>query len=98
MPEAPVYVTASRCYYSRSGIEHMANDKLRIATRNEALGPKPAARKPQKTSSSRDTLPDPTPDEGRRLMAAFLRIRDPNRRAWLAEQVERIADLKSEMR
>ena len=43
-------------------------------------------------------MAEPTPQEGHRLMKAFLQIRDPKRRAWLVEQAERIATLKSFMR
>jgi hypothetical protein len=39
----------------------------------------------------------PTAEEGLRLLMAFIRIHDPGRRAWLLEQVERLADLKSTM-
>ena len=39
----------------------------------------------------------PTAEEGLRLLMAFIRIHDPGRRAWLLDQVERLADLKSTM-
>jgi hypothetical protein len=38
------------------------------------------------------------PEEGLRLLRAFLRIRDPQRRTWLVQQSEQIANLKSTMR
>ena len=38
------------------------------------------------------------PEEGLRLLRAFLRIRDPQRRTWLIQQSEQIANLKSPMR
>jgi hypothetical protein len=39
----------------------------------------------------------PTAEEGLRLLMAFIHIYDPGRRAWLIDQVERLADLKSTM-
>ena len=42
--------------------------------------------------------PESAPEEGLRLLRAFLRIRDPQRRTWLVRQSERIAALKSTMR
>ena len=48
-----------------------------------------------KASAARDE--GPTAEEGLRLLMAFIRIDDPGRRAWLLEQVERLADLKSKM-
>lgn len=44
------------------------------------------------------TVPESLPEEGLRLIRAFLRIRDPKRRTWLVRQSEQIADLKSTMR
>jgi hypothetical protein len=38
------------------------------------------------------------PEEGLRLLRAFLRIQDPKRRTWLVRQSEQIANLKSKMR
>lgn len=38
------------------------------------------------------------PEEGLRLIRAFLRIRDPQRRTWLVRQSEHIANLKSTMK
>jgi hypothetical protein len=38
------------------------------------------------------------PEEGLRLIRAFLRIRDPQRRTWLVRQSEQIADLNSTMK
>ena len=43
-------------------------------------------------------MPETLPEEGLRLIRAFLRIRDPERRSWLVRQSERLADLKSTMR
>jgi hypothetical protein len=42
--------------------------------------------------------PEALPEEGLRLLRAFLRIRDPQRRTWLVQQSEQIANLKSTMR
>ena len=42
--------------------------------------------------------PEMLPEEGLRLIRAFLRIRDPQRRTWLVRQSEQIADLKSTMK
>lgn len=43
-------------------------------------------------------VPEALPEEGLRLLRAFLRIRDPERRTWLVQQSEQIANLKSTMR
>ena len=43
-------------------------------------------------------MPETLPEEGLRLLRAFLRIRDPQRRTWLVRQSEQIANLKSTMR
>jgi hypothetical protein len=43
-------------------------------------------------------IPQSLPEEGLRLLRAFMRIRDPQRRTWLVRQSEQIADLKSTMK
>ncbi|WP_068018714.1 hypothetical protein [Rhodoplanes sp. Z2-YC6860] len=43
-------------------------------------------------------VPETLPEEGLRLLRAFLRIRDPRRRTWLVQQSEQIANLQSTMR
>ncbi len=43
-------------------------------------------------------VPEALPEEGLRLMRAFLRIQDPQRRTWLVRQSEQIANLKSTMK
>jgi hypothetical protein len=42
--------------------------------------------------------PEMLPEEGLRLLRAFMRIRDPQRRTWLVRQSEQIANLKSTMK
>jgi len=42
--------------------------------------------------------PEMLPEEGLRLIRAFLRIQDPQRRTWLVRQSEQIANLKSTMK
>jgi hypothetical protein len=43
-------------------------------------------------------IPASLPEEGLRLLRAFMRISDPQRRTWLVRQSEQIADLKSTMK
>jgi hypothetical protein len=43
-------------------------------------------------------IPETLPEEGLRLLRAFMRIRDPQRRTWLVRQSEHIANLKSTMK
>jgi hypothetical protein len=49
-------------------------------------------------SSAAAAAPEMLPEEGLRLLRAFLRIQDPKRRTWLVRQSEQIANLKSKMR
>ena len=70
----------------------MANDKFRVVSSNGVPGFQHGA---GKVSTDVERPSGATIEESHRLVQAFWRIRDPNRRAWLLEQVERIADLKS---
>ena len=49
-------------------------------------------------SSAAAAASEMLPEEGLRLLRAFLRIQDPKRRTWLVRQSEQIANLKSKMR
>jgi hypothetical protein len=71
----------------------MANNKLKILRSTTRLQPK--AGPALEPGAARDE--GPTAEEGLRLLMAFIHIYDPGRRAWLIDQVERLADLKSTM-
>jgi hypothetical protein len=73
----------------------MANNKLKILPLHRAAGLQPEAGSALGRGCVRDS--GPSADEGLRLIRAFSRIGDPGRRAWLLEQVERLAKLKSTM-
>ena len=73
----------------------MANNKLKIVSAKSAVRLQPEVVPPMDLGGARDA--GPTAEEGLRLLMAFIRIHDPGRRAWLIEQVERLADLKSTM-
>ncbi len=49
-------------------------------------------------SKAAAAAPQMLPEEGLRLLRAFLRIQDPKRRTWLVRQSEQMANLKSTMR
>lgn len=65
-----------------------------MADDSKIVAIKDFARLPSKAGVGLESLPE----EGLRLMRAFLRIRDPKRRTWLVQQSEQIANLKSKMR
>ena len=73
----------------------MANSKLKTLVSGNATDLQPEADGALWTGCAHDN--GPTAEEGLRLLMAFIRIHDPGRRAWLLEQVERFADLKSTM-
>jgi hypothetical protein len=73
----------------------MANNKLKILPLHSAAGLQPEAGSALDPGYVRDS--GPSADEGLRLIRAFSRIGDPRRRAWLLDQVERLAELKSTM-
>jgi hypothetical protein len=73
----------------------MANNKLKILPLHSAAGLQPEAGGVLDPGCIRDS--GPGADEGLRLIRAFARIGDPGRRAWLLEQVERLAEPKSSM-
>ena len=69
----------------------MANDKFTVIANDT---PWSKAHKSGLDDRGTDSPAGPTPEEGLRLMQAFLRIRDPHQRAWLVAQAERIADAR----
>jgi hypothetical protein len=71
----------------------MANGKLKVLSGATRL--QPEAGPAIEPGVARDK--GPTAEEGLRLLMAFIHIYDPGRRAWLIDQVERLADLKSTM-
>jgi hypothetical protein len=71
----------------------MANNKLKALRSTTLL--QPEAGPAMVLGAGRDK--GPTAEEGLRLLMAFIHIYDPGRRAWLIDQVERLADLKSTM-
>jgi|1185.fasta_scaffold14683_3 hypothetical protein len=73
----------------------MANEKFKVVTTNGIRG---FSHGSGNAGTGVQEPDEPSVEESRRLVQAFSRIRDPNRRAWLLEQVERIATLKSRMR
>ena len=73
----------------------MANNKLKILPSQHAAALQPEAGSALGPDCARDG--GPAADEGLRLIRAFARIGDPGRRAWLLDQVERLAELKSTM-
>lgn len=73
----------------------MANNKLKSVGPGSSVGLQPEAGHDLGLGCAPDN--GPTAEEGLRLLMAFIRIHDPGRRAWLLEQVERFADLKSTM-
>ena len=66
----------------------MAIDKFTVIANHT---PRSKAYKSGLGDRGTDSPTGPTPEEGLRLMQAFLRIRDPHQRAWLVAQAERIA-------
>jgi hypothetical protein len=73
----------------------MANSKLKTAPVGGDIRLQPEESGALAPGCARDA--GPTAEEGLRLLMAFIRIHDPGRRAWLLEQVERLAELKSRM-
>lgn len=73
----------------------MANSKLKTLVPKNVVRLQPEAGGDLGLGCAPDN--GPTAEEGLRLLMAFIRIHDPGRRAWLLEQVERFADLKSTM-
>ena len=73
----------------------MANKKLKTLPPRSTTRLQPEVVPAIGLGAARDE--GPTAEEGLRLLMAFIRIHDPGRRAWLLEQVERLADLKSKM-
>ena len=73
----------------------MANSKLKILSPSDATLLQPQDGIDVGPGCALDN--GPTAEEGLRLLMAFIRIHDPGRRAWLVEQVERFADLRSTM-
>ena len=73
----------------------MANNKLKILPVHQASGLQPEVGSALDPGFVRDG--GPSADEGLRLIRAFARIGDPGRRAWLLDQVERLAELRSTM-
>jgi hypothetical protein len=69
----------------------MANGKFTVIANDT---PRPKAYKSGLDDRGIDSPAGPTPEEGLRLMHAFLRIRDPHQRAWLVAQAERLADVR----
>ena len=75
----------------------MGNEKPWIITANGMLQTRPESAVPNEMREPFSRPGEATLEESQRLIRAFWRIRDPNRRAWLLDQVERMATLKSTM-
>jgi hypothetical protein len=69
----------------------MGNKNIKIYPNYDTPRFQPAERKSFGDSCAANSLPDPGPEEGLRLIRAFSRIRDPSRRARLIEEAEKIA-------
>jgi hypothetical protein len=68
----------------------MTISKLHVVARNDALGLQLEAAKSGLSGCSNEPA-GPTISDGVKLIEAFRRISDPDRRKWLLKQAERLA-------